>query len=128
VWLPEVRARATEVSDRRLFAKPGEMTPGRVATRERVPKLASLTHHAIFDALAQNITSTGIPASFEQTQRVPTGHSDVCLCDVSGATNERASTIGKRSDGVKFDLKRENMNTGASSAARPGLALLGCLI
>ena len=53
VWLPEVRARATEVSDRRLFAKPGEMTPGRVATRERVPKLASLTHHhAIFDALA----------------------------------------------------------------------------
>ena len=93
VWLPEVRARATEVSDRRLFAKPGEMTPGRVATRERVPKLASLTPHghAIFEALAQSITSTGIPASFEQTQRVPTGHPDVCLCDVSGATNDRSS-------------------------------------
>jgi hypothetical protein len=30
-----------------------------------------------------------IPASFEQTQRVPTGHSDVCLCDVSGATNQK---------------------------------------
>ena len=46
---------------------------------------------AIFDALAQSITATGIPASFEQTQRVPTGHPDVCLCDVSGATNNLRS-------------------------------------
>ena len=28
------------------------------------------------------------PASFEQTQRVPTGHPGVCLCDVSEATNK----------------------------------------
>jgi hypothetical protein len=35
-----------------------------------------------------NTTTTNrISASFEQTQRVPTGHPDVCLCDVSGATN-----------------------------------------
>ena len=42
------------------------------------------------------ITTTGIPASFEQTQRVPTGHPNVGLCDVSGATNEaqRASSGG----------------------------------
>ena len=35
------------------------------------------------------ITTTNplFPAPFEQTQRVPTGHPDVCLCDVSGATN-----------------------------------------
>ena len=44
--------------------------------------------HAIFEALAPSITTTGIPASFEQTKRVPTGHPDVCLCDVSGATND----------------------------------------
>ena len=30
-----------------------------------------------------------IPASFEQTQRAPTGHPYACLCDVSGAANER---------------------------------------
>ena len=43
--------------------------------------------HPIFELLPPAITATGIPASFEQTQRVPTGHPDVCLCDVSGATN-----------------------------------------
>ena len=44
--------------------------------------------HAIFEALHTAITTTGIPASFEQTQRVPTGHPDVCPCVVSGATNK----------------------------------------
>jgi len=44
--------------------------------------------HPIFELLPPAITTTGIPASFEQTQRVPTGHPDVCLCDVSGATNK----------------------------------------
>ena len=43
---------------------------------------------AIFELLPPAIIATGIPASFEQTQRVPTGHPDVCLCDVSGATNK----------------------------------------
>ena len=38
-------------------------------------------------------TTYFIPASFEQTQRVPTGHQDFCLCDVSGATNYRSTTI-----------------------------------
>ena len=44
--------------------------------------------HPIFELLPPAITATGILASFEQTQRVPTGHPDVCLCDVSGATNK----------------------------------------
>ena len=39
------------------------------------------------------INTTGIPAYFEQTQRVPTGHPGVCLCDVSGATNEHRSAL-----------------------------------
>jgi len=41
-----------------------------------------------FKPLHTPITTNPIPASFEQTQRVPTGHPNVCLCDVSGATNE----------------------------------------
>ena len=92
VWLHEVRARANGVSDRRLFAKPGEMTPGRVLYKGESPQIGFTLHHAIFELLPIAITTTGIPASFEQTQRVPTGHPDVCLCDVSGATNyERES-------------------------------------
>ena len=57
-------------------------------TRERVPKSAAHTQrHATFEPPAHTNYHYQIPASFEQTQRVPTGHPDVCLCDVSGATN-----------------------------------------
>ena len=44
--------------------------------------------HATFEPPAHTNYHYQIPASFEQTQRVPTGHPDVCLCDVSGATKE----------------------------------------
>ena len=77
----------TEVSDRRLFAKPGEKSPGRVTLQGRESP-NWLHDHAVFELLPIAITTTGIPASFEQTQRVPTGHPDVCPCVVSGATKD----------------------------------------
>ena len=86
VWLHEVRARANGGERPKAFAKRGEKPPGRVTLQGR--ESPNRDHHAIFEALAQSIKTTGIPASFEQTQRVPTGHPDVCLCVVSGATNE----------------------------------------
>ena len=54
----------------------------RVQTRHRQP---------LFFYPSHQITTTNplFPASFEQTRRVPTGHPDVCPCDVCGATNER---------------------------------------
>ena len=38
-------------------------------------------------------TTNPIPASFEQTQRVPPGHPDVCPCDVCGATNNHCRLL-----------------------------------
>ena len=53
-----------------------EETKRKMALLKRKTRLGQIT-----------TTSPLFPASFEQTQRVPTGHPDVCLCDVSGATD-----------------------------------------
>jgi hypothetical protein len=45
----------------------------------------NLVHHSTLNLLPTPITTNSIPASFEQTQRVPTGHPGVFLCDVCGS-------------------------------------------
>ena len=42
--------------------------------------------HATFEPPPYTNYHYQIPASFEQTQRVPRRHPDVCLCDVSGSS------------------------------------------
>jgi len=50
-------------------------------------KAAAAADTRLLNRHPNTTTTNRIPASFEQTQRDPTGHPDVCLCDVSGATN-----------------------------------------
>ena len=50
-------------------------------------KLVTANRFSFYPSHQITTTNPLFPTSFEQTQRVPTGHPDVCLCDVSGATN-----------------------------------------
>ena len=63
-------------------------TGGSVPRIQRAGFKCLITAFAAFFKPPHQITTTNplFPASFEQTQRVPTGHPDVCPCDVCGAT------------------------------------------